>query len=76
MTCMEQRALHIAAWAYIALEGADHLQAHGRKRDAKGLRRAVKALLELSEQEVGADTLGRAMALTLAATSEPEGRPS
>ena len=61
MTCRERRASFIASWAYVAIDGAEHLRAHGFKREAKGLSRAVTALLSLAAVDVGSDVLGAAM---------------
>lgn len=61
LTCRESRALFIASWAYVATGGAEHLRAHGYKREAKGLSRAVEVLLSLTAVDVGSDVLGAAM---------------
>lgn len=61
LTCRESRARFVASWAYIAVGGVEHLRAHGYKRDAKGLSRAVEALLSLTAVDVGGDVLGAAM---------------
>ena len=61
MTCREERARQIAWWAYLAVEGAEYLRSTGNKRDAKGLRRAVEALLDHAAVDVGRDVLSAAM---------------
>lgn len=62
MTCRRARARQIAWWAYLAIDGAEFLRSEGNKRDAKGLRRAVEALLNHAAVDVGRDNLVAAMA--------------